>query len=102
MTEIEDLRAQLMEASALYEASRKREARTRHDSHHDPNSILDDAKRELYKVIHSINYWYKNNSKNLQVRDKSNDTNMFMFTRRKNYWLVAWASWSSNASWRLK
>ncbi|CAK1602396.1 unnamed protein product [Parnassius mnemosyne] len=49
VSEIEDLRAQLMEANALYEASRKREARTRHDSVHDPNSILDDAKRELYK-----------------------------------------------------
>ncbi|KPI95115.1 Kinesin-like protein KIF21A [Papilio xuthus] len=49
VTEIEDLRAQLMEATALYEASRKREARTRHDSQQDPNSILDDAKRELYK-----------------------------------------------------
>ncbi|XP_068626168.1 kinesin-like protein KIF21B [Battus philenor] len=49
VSEIEDLRAQLMEANALYEASRKREARTRHDSVHDPSSILDDAKRELYK-----------------------------------------------------
>ncbi|CAH2050827.1 unnamed protein product, partial [Iphiclides podalirius] len=50
VSEIEDLRAQLMEANALYEASRKREARTRHDSMHaDPNAILDDAKRELYK-----------------------------------------------------
>ncbi|CAG4977423.1 unnamed protein product [Parnassius apollo] len=49
VSEIEDLRAQLMEANALYEASRKREARTRHESVHDPTSILDDAKRELYK-----------------------------------------------------
>ena len=42
-----------MESNALYEASRKREARerTRHDSSLvDASSILDDAKRELYKV----------------------------------------------------
>lgn len=53
VSEIEDLRAQLMESNALYEASRKREARerTRHDSSLvDASSILDDAKRELYKV----------------------------------------------------
>ncbi|XP_072939722.1 kinesin-like protein KIF21B [Epargyreus clarus] len=50
VTEIEDLRAQLMESNALYEASRKREARTRHDSSvHDASALLDDAKRELYK-----------------------------------------------------
>ncbi|CAH2102149.1 unnamed protein product [Euphydryas editha] len=50
VSEIEDLRAQLMEANALYEASRKREARTRHDSSlFDASTILDDAKRELYK-----------------------------------------------------
>lgn len=54
MSEIEELRAQLMEATALYEGSRKREAlaaRARHDSMaNDPSSVLDDAKRELYKV----------------------------------------------------
>lgn len=51
MSEIEDLRAQLMEANSLYEASRRREARTRHDSSlMDASTILDDAKRELYKV----------------------------------------------------
>ncbi|CAH0727583.1 unnamed protein product, partial [Brenthis ino] len=50
VSEIEDLRAQLMESNALYEASRKREARTRHDSSMlDASTILDDAKRELYK-----------------------------------------------------
>ncbi|XP_047531443.1 kinesin-like protein KIF21A [Vanessa atalanta] len=50
VTEIEDLRAQLMESNALYEASRKRETRTRHDSSlFDASTILDDAKRELYK-----------------------------------------------------
>ncbi|XP_063395660.1 kinesin-like protein KIF21A [Cydia fagiglandana] len=50
--EIEELRAQLMEANALYEASRRREAmaaRTRHESVHDTSSIIDEAKRELYK-----------------------------------------------------
>ncbi|CAH0766143.1 unnamed protein product [Diatraea saccharalis] len=50
--EIEDLRAQLIEANALYEASRRRElqvTRTRHDSTNDASSILDDAKRELDK-----------------------------------------------------
>ncbi|XP_052738469.1 kinesin-like protein KIF21A [Bicyclus anynana] len=50
VTEIEDLRAQLMEANALYEANRRREARTRHDSSLlDTSSVLDEAKRELYK-----------------------------------------------------
>ncbi|KAF9800403.1 hypothetical protein SFRURICE_016793 [Spodoptera frugiperda] len=52
VSEIEDLRAQLMESNAMYEASRKREAtvaRTRHDSVQDPSLIIDDAKRELYK-----------------------------------------------------
>ncbi|CAH0405180.1 unnamed protein product [Chilo suppressalis] len=52
VSEIEDLRAQLMEATAMYEASRRREmkvTRTRHDSTHDASSILDDAKRELDK-----------------------------------------------------
>ncbi|XP_045488481.1 kinesin-like protein KIF21A isoform X2 [Pieris rapae] len=50
VSEIEDLRAQLMEANALYEASRRREARTRHDSSVlDTSTIIDDAKRELYK-----------------------------------------------------
>ncbi|XP_032528899.2 kinesin-like protein KIF21A isoform X2 [Danaus plexippus] len=50
VSEIEDLRAQLMEANSLYEASRRREARTRHDSSlMDASTILDDAKRELYK-----------------------------------------------------
>ncbi|XP_039757406.1 kinesin-like protein KIF21A isoform X2 [Pararge aegeria] len=50
VTEIEDLRAQLMEANALYEQNRRREARTRHDSSLlDTSSILDEAKRELYK-----------------------------------------------------
>lgn len=52
VSEIEDLRAQLLEANAMYEASRKREAivtRTRHESVHDPMSVIDDAKRELYK-----------------------------------------------------
>ncbi|XP_049882022.1 kinesin-like protein KIF21A isoform X2 [Pectinophora gossypiella] len=52
VSEIEDLRAQLMEANAMYEATRKRgaiAARTRHESVHDASSILDDAKRELYK-----------------------------------------------------
>lgn len=52
--EIEELRAQLLEANAMYEASRKREAvaaRARHDSTlHDTASVIDDAKRELYKV----------------------------------------------------
>ncbi|KAL4718358.1 hypothetical protein ACJJTC_012846 [Scirpophaga incertulas] len=51
VTEIEDLRAQLMEANALYEATRRRQVtRTRHDSMTDPCAILDDAKRELDKV----------------------------------------------------
>lgn len=51
-----------MEANALYEASRRREAtvaRTRHESVHDPSVIIDDAKKELYKVskqANSINY----------------------------------------------
>nr|XP_049692425.1 kinesin-like protein KIF21A isoform X2 [Helicoverpa armigera] len=52
VSEIEDLRAQLLESNAMYEASRKREAtvaRTRHDSVQDPSLIIDDAKRELYK-----------------------------------------------------
>ncbi|KAH9628392.1 hypothetical protein HF086_015922, partial [Spodoptera exigua] len=52
VSEIEDLRAQLMESNAMYEASRKREAtvaRTRNDSVQDPSLIIDDAKRELYK-----------------------------------------------------
>ncbi|KAL0901200.1 hypothetical protein ABMA27_006503 [Loxostege sticticalis] len=52
VSEIEDLRAQLMEATALYEASRRREqmvGRTRHESVHDTSSVIDDAKRELYK-----------------------------------------------------
>ncbi|KOB72682.1 putative kinesin family member 21A [Operophtera brumata] len=52
-TEIEELRAQLMESNAMYEATRKREqvvARTRHDSLSDPMAIIDDAKRELYKL----------------------------------------------------
>ncbi|XP_038220931.1 kinesin-like protein KIF21A isoform X1 [Zerene cesonia] len=50
VSEIEDLRAQLMEANALYEASRRREQRTRHDSSIlDTSTIIDDAKRELYK-----------------------------------------------------
>ncbi|XP_050669615.1 kinesin-like protein KIF21A isoform X2 [Leptidea sinapis] len=52
VSEIEDLRAQLMEANAMYEASRRRETqvRTRHDSSLlDTSSIIDDAKRELYK-----------------------------------------------------
>ncbi|CAK1540289.1 unnamed protein product [Leptosia nina] len=50
VSEIEDLRAQLMEANALYEASRRREARTRNDSTMlDTSTIIDDAKRELYK-----------------------------------------------------
>ncbi|KAG6447021.1 hypothetical protein O3G_MSEX004731 [Manduca sexta] len=51
VSEIEDLRTQLMEANALYETSRRREAvaRTRNDSVHDPSAVLDDAKRELYK-----------------------------------------------------
>ncbi|XP_013183944.2 kinesin-like protein KIF21A isoform X1 [Amyelois transitella] len=51
--EIEELRAQLMEATALYEGSRRREAlaaRARHDSlAADPAAVIDDAKRELYK-----------------------------------------------------
>ncbi|KAG7310399.1 hypothetical protein JYU34_003174 [Plutella xylostella] len=48
--EIEELRAQLMESNALYEASRKREqVRARHESSHDTASLIDDAKRELYK-----------------------------------------------------
>ncbi|CAH0592830.1 unnamed protein product [Chrysodeixis includens] len=52
VSEIEDLRAQLLESNAMYEASRKREAtvaRTRNDSVQDPSLIIDDAKRELYK-----------------------------------------------------
>ncbi|CAG4954104.1 unnamed protein product [Colias eurytheme] len=50
VSEIEDLRAQLMESNALYEASRRREQRTRHDSSIlDTSTIIDDAKRELYK-----------------------------------------------------
>ncbi|XP_045770281.1 kinesin-like protein KIF21A isoform X1 [Maniola jurtina] len=50
VAEIEDLRARLMEANALYETNRRREARTRHDSSLlDTSSILDEAKRELYK-----------------------------------------------------
>lgn len=52
VSEIEDLRAQLMESNAMYEASRRREAtvaRTRNDSVHDPSAVIDDAKRELYK-----------------------------------------------------
>ncbi|KAJ0182300.1 hypothetical protein K1T71_001669 [Dendrolimus kikuchii] len=52
VSEIEDLRAQLLESNAMYEASRKREAivtRTRHESVHDPLAVLDDAKKELYK-----------------------------------------------------
>lgn len=48
----------------MYEASRRREAtvvaRTRHDSVSDPSAIIDDAKRELYKVIHTgINKYYR-------------------------------------------
>lgn len=53
MSEIEDMRAQLMESNAMLEASRKREAvaaRTRHESSSDPMSVIDGAKRELYKV----------------------------------------------------
>lgn len=53
VSEIEELRAQLMESNAMYEATRKREqvvAKTRHDSLSDPMAIIDDAKRELYKV----------------------------------------------------
>ncbi|CAB3256294.1 unnamed protein product [Arctia plantaginis] len=52
VSEIEDLRAQLMESNAMYQASRRREAtvaRTRHDSVSDPTAVIDDAKRELYK-----------------------------------------------------
>ncbi|XP_026320009.1 kinesin-like protein KIF21B isoform X2 [Hyposmocoma kahamanoa] len=52
VSEIEDLRAQLMEANALYETtrnSRKIAARARHDSIHDASSVIDGAKRELYK-----------------------------------------------------
>ncbi|XP_041975160.1 kinesin-like protein KIF21B isoform X2 [Aricia agestis] len=45
VSEIEELRAQLLEAQALYEGCRRRAAR--HDP--DPDAILTDAKRELYK-----------------------------------------------------
>ncbi|XP_021206270.2 kinesin-like protein KIF21B isoform X1 [Bombyx mori] len=52
VSEIESLRAQLMETTAMYEASRRREqmtSRTRHESAHDPAAVIDEAKRELYK-----------------------------------------------------
>ncbi|KAM3967672.1 kinesin-like protein 31E [Aphomia sociella] len=49
VSEIEELRAQLLEATALREAGRRQTLRTRRDSADRPAAVLDDAKRELYK-----------------------------------------------------